>query len=441
MAQFRTTADILDSALRKAGEVTNGNSPYEADALEYLNVVHFALLSGGTIPVGKDTTIEIDEVWPWSRAKSPIILELQPKHDTGTISLTNGSTAGTFSSAPASSLEGWHIKVDGKGEWFKIVQHTAASASFSLDSFYASDTGTGLNYKAVKLDYDLVPSLITVNDENNKIQFQEVLGTTITATVADGIYTPSDLCTAVDAALDGAGTADYTSSYSAITKKFTIASDRAGGVIFSLVGAGDQSKYSIHKSLGFDDIDTADAASVESVYVLGGISRLIEPFVLHRGTDLDGNIYGIDNEAFQKHYPFHHIMQATPSRFTVIREDEDGSYRVRFNSYPKEETRVIVNFVPIPRDLKDDASSIPIVPRKHLSVLEDAATFRILVDKSDDRAAMYAQLMQGKIEAMVAQNRGSLARTGKNFGQIVSRPDNVGYRRRRRRNLNNFGYE
>jgi len=60
VAQFRTTADVLDLALANAGEVTNGNSPYETDLLNKLNRVHFTLVAGGTIALGKDSSVQID---------------------------------------------------------------------------------------------------------------------------------------------------------------------------------------------------------------------------------------------------------------------------------------------------------------------------------------------------------------------------------------------
>lgn len=106
MAQFRTTADLLDLALVNAGEVTNGNSSYESQLLGYLNRVHYALIAGGSIPLLNSVEVKIDEVWPWSKSKNPLIIELQPKQNTGTVSLTQGSEAVTFSAAPSISLAG-----------------------------------------------------------------------------------------------------------------------------------------------------------------------------------------------------------------------------------------------------------------------------------------------------------------------------------------------
>ena len=56
MAQFRTTADIVDSVLLRAGETANGNSAYESRALEYVNRIHRSLVVGGN-----EFNIEVDE--------------------------------------------------------------------------------------------------------------------------------------------------------------------------------------------------------------------------------------------------------------------------------------------------------------------------------------------------------------------------------------------
>ena len=221
--------------------------------------------------------------------------------------------------------------------------------------------------------------------------------------------------------------------YDTLTKKFTIASDRGGGAVFILVGTGSQANFSTLRTMGFDDEDTANAASAVSTYILSGIARLVEPFSISRGTSHEGNIYGIDPEAFQRNYPFPLVDEGNPTRFCIVKELSDGSLTVRFNRYPAEKTRVEVDYVPVPRDLKDNSSSIPLIPRKHADILEDAAVFYIMLDKSDDRAQTYAQLLQGKFKAMIAQNRGMMVRAGKHFGQTIPRRDNIQTRRRRLR--------
>jgi len=432
LAQFRSTADILDLALANGGEVTNGNSPYETQILNYLNRVHFTLIAGGTIPVGKDATVEIDEVWPWAKSKTPLLLELQPKYETGTITLTIDSEIGAFSAAPSISLKGYHIKVSNRDEWFKIASHTAASTAFELDSAYPDATGSGFVYEAVKLDYELIPSYIVIDQSNDKFQFQKVLASTVTATLTHGSYTPAQLATHVAAVATAATTViTITGSYSTITRKFSFVSDLAGASAFYINGVGDQSEFSVHKTLGFDDELSSNAATQTSAYVLGGICRLVEPFKINKGSAKGGSIYGIDTETFQRNYPFPTISEGIPTKFTVIKESSNGTFTVRFNAYPEEKTRIEVEHVAIPRDLKDSSLSIPLIPRKHSDVLEDAATFYLMLNKSDDRAMTYATLMQGKLKAMVSQHRGAQVRSGEFFGQIIPRRDLMGGGRRK----------
>ena len=104
MAQFRTTADLLDEVLQKAGEPTNGNSPYESIALTYINKVHQAVVGGGNI-----FSVKVDEAWTWARAKNPVVMELQPAITFGTVSVTANDVNITFSDAPAISVAGWHF--------------------------------------------------------------------------------------------------------------------------------------------------------------------------------------------------------------------------------------------------------------------------------------------------------------------------------------------
>lgn len=426
MANFRTTADLCDSALRTAGEVTNGNSPYESQVLAALDRVHRTIVSGGTIPLLKDSTVTVDEVWPWARSSRPLILELQPKVDTGTVTLTLGSEAGSFSSAPAASLAGWYLRIVGRSEILRIASHTAAATAFELDGAYPDESGT-LSFEAAKLDYDLLPDYLVIDSTNNKVQFQETAGTTLTATLTSGTYTPSALASEVQTQMNATGgTPAYTVSYSATTRLFSIASDRAGGAVFVLVGTGDQASYSAHKLLGFDDANSTNAASVTGTYPLGGISRLIEPMKMHKNASSGGSISGVDSETFQRSYPLPLCNEGNPDRFAVLRESPDGVLTVRFNKFPREKTRVEVEYVATPRDLTDSSASIPLLPRKWVDVLEDAAVFYLFLAKSDDRAQVYANLVQGKLLAMISQHRGAQSRFGENFGQIVPRPDLTG---------------
>lgn len=432
MAQFRTTADLVDLVLRRSGELQDGTSRYETQAIDALNSIHHKIIAGGN-----EFSIDVDEPWAWAKSKNPIILELQPKQNTGTVSLTQGSEAGTFSSAPSISLEGWHFKVVGRPEFFKISKHTAADTAFELDAAYTGETGTTLSFEAFKLEYKLVPDYIIINSTNNKLDFGESGSTEITATITAGTYTPSALATEVQTQLNTTGGAPaYTCSYSATTRKFTVASDRSGGAVFILYASGTNNRNSGWKTLGYDTQTHTNAASHVSTYPLGMISRLIQPMRVYRRDDKFTKIEGLPELAFEEAYPLTLLNQEIPEHFTILSEEEDGLITVRFNSYVDVKTRVEIHHIPIPFDLKDNTASIPLIPRKNIEVLVAGAAFYVLKDKNDDKAQTEFQLAQQILNSMLAQNRKELQRTDRDAGTIHSRRDMMNMNTRRLR----YGY-
>jgi hypothetical protein len=422
LARAKSAADIVDYALTEAGEVTNGNSPYEAQVLNYLTRVHSAIVAGGTIPLLKDQTVTVDETWSWARSKTPLVLELQPAYTTGSVTISRGNESGTFFPAPAISLLGYHFRISGREEVFRIVKHVANETTFELDSAYPDASVTGVTFSAFKIDYTLIPSFIVVSDKNNKIQFQKTAGTTLTGTLTNGVYTPAQLATHVASVMTTAASGPtITGSFSSVSGHFTLTSNGAGSTTLIIIGSGSQSKFSIHKTLGFDDETSVASLTQESNYVFGGIARLIEPFRIYKG--FNTQITGEDPESFHRNYGVNRIQEGNPDRFAIIEESSDGLLKVRFNKYPTMRTRIEIDHVEVPRDLKDNAASIPLIPGKHIDILEDAATFRVMLNKSDDRAQIYANMVSGKISAMVNQHRGGQQRTGKFFGQIVPRKE------------------
>jgi hypothetical protein len=421
VAQFRTTADILDLALDNGGEVTNGRSAYEARVLGFMNRVHQSLVAGGTIALLKDVSIQIDETWPWAKSKHPLVLELKPKYTTGNVTITRGSNALTFYPAPPVSLEGYHIKINNRSETFKLLAHDANTTTAYLDGGYPDDSVAGVAFTCFKIDYELVPSYLMVSDSNNKIQFKKTSGgSTLTATLTKGVYSPDDLITEIATKMTtAAGGPTITGDYDPLTRKFSLTSNGAGSTTLEIVGDGSESLLSIHKDIGFDDETSEAALTQEAVYALGGISRLVEPFRINKGSNIV--VTGIDPETFSRNYPISVMREGYPDRFCVMSESSDGVFTVRFNKYPEFRTRLEIEKVDVPRDLKDNAASIPLVPRKHVNVLEDAATFYLMLLKNDDRMQIYANLVQAKLGQMIGVHRGQMLRTSEFFGRMIPR--------------------
>ncbi len=148
MANYQYAADILDDVLFRAGEATDGTSEFHTAALRYINRAYQAVWQGGS-----ELDPSIREDWLWLR--STATLTLNPKITTGTVSVTNNSTAVTFSSAPSSSVADYFFQVTNQPDVFRISTHTAASTSATLDSVYTSDTASAASYTLFPLVYDL----------------------------------------------------------------------------------------------------------------------------------------------------------------------------------------------------------------------------------------------------------------------------------------------
>lgn len=155
MANFLSTSDLKKVALAMVGELTDGTSEYDAKAVEYLNRIQLAILAGSN-----EYNIALSEPWSWGKSKYPGTLKLEPSFTDGTVSLTNNSVNGSFSSAPTESQAGKFLKISGDSEFYRIATHTASATAFTLDQAYLGDTGGGLSYNAYKLDYDTTTGIL-----------------------------------------------------------------------------------------------------------------------------------------------------------------------------------------------------------------------------------------------------------------------------------------
>jgi hypothetical protein len=157
MANFETTNDLKTYSLKKAGEPTDGSSDYDSEVEEFLNLMLFNVVAGGSEYNG-----EVGVPWVWAKNRNPGIITFKPPYETGTVSLTNGSASGTFSTAPTGlgSFANTHqLKVDSEAEFYIFSTHTADSTSFTLDGPFVGETGT-YNFRAFKTDYALASDIV-----------------------------------------------------------------------------------------------------------------------------------------------------------------------------------------------------------------------------------------------------------------------------------------
>lgn len=151
-----TNAEIVNDALFRAGEATDGSSDWEAKALEYLNRVYTKIAAGGA-----ELDPEINEKWWWLRSVTPFVLTLLPIQ-TGVVSVTAASASIIFSVAPTLSMAGRLFRTVGTQDVFRILTHTAASVNATLDSIYTGPTNAAVSYEASKLEYDIGDNVMEV---------------------------------------------------------------------------------------------------------------------------------------------------------------------------------------------------------------------------------------------------------------------------------------
>lgn len=160
------------------------------------------------------------------------------------------------------------------------------------------------------------------------------------------------------------------------------------------------------------------------------IMRLIAPMTIYRGqqgedfAENSGFVYGLDFLAFRKKYPPKYMKAGVPTHFCETK-DTDGVKKVRFNRYPSEVTRVEYEYVQRPNALDDDENSLPNLPLEGRNAIEYAATYKLMLDKEDDRADRYLGLAQASLRALVASKKHEGAHTGGARGQLIPRPEQV----------------
>ena len=112
------------------------------------------------------------KTWPW-RVQNDIIQTVE-EINTGTVSVTQDSTAITFSSGPVPSVQDdYRIQFDDSDDWYDITSHTAGATSATLSDPYLGTTDAAIVYNLRKVYYDL-PSdfdrMITVRQSRSDIK-------------------------------------------------------------------------------------------------------------------------------------------------------------------------------------------------------------------------------------------------------------------------------
>lgn len=152
MGQFYSGADLKRGALQRAGEPTDGSSAYDALCMKYINELYFDILAGSS-----EFDVDTGDAWLWAKSPDPIILTLQPEYTDGTVSVTQNSTAGSFSIAPITSMAGQYLAVDdgSNSERYRILTHVAGAQAFVLDGPYTAVTNSLASFRVLQIVYPI----------------------------------------------------------------------------------------------------------------------------------------------------------------------------------------------------------------------------------------------------------------------------------------------
>lgn len=175
MANFAHANDCLNYMYLRSGDST-ASPNFAANALMYLNLAHRDMIAGTTRLVPN-----IVATFPWAKSAQPKTLVLEPV-ESGTITVTQGSSTITFASPPAASKAGFHLiilSVASDTTTYRIDSHTGGNASATLDSAIVHASGS-VSAFWFKIDYTVGSSDI--------LRFIDVFGSNVDPGFGTGVY-------------------------------------------------------------------------------------------------------------------------------------------------------------------------------------------------------------------------------------------------------------
>lgn len=113
--------------------------------------------------------------WNWLLKND--ILQTAVEITTGTVDVTNGDTAITFSTGPTPSVANWRIQFGDSDDWYDITAHTATQTGATLSDAYLGTTSSTQTYKLRKVYYSLPSDLakvITLRQARSDYQIADV---------------------------------------------------------------------------------------------------------------------------------------------------------------------------------------------------------------------------------------------------------------------------
>ena len=158
MTTLTNSQELVNNILDRADELTDGNSDYQSQALDFLNRAYRALCMGGNEFMPAE-----NPDWWWLRAKGT--LTLRPAYTTGTLDVTQESATFAISTPPSAyALQGWHVKVGDHPDVMYIGSHLIGEFAGAFDAPYTGTTAAGVLFVAMPLEYDLASDVLRLLD-------------------------------------------------------------------------------------------------------------------------------------------------------------------------------------------------------------------------------------------------------------------------------------
>lgn len=168
--------------------------------------------------------------------------------------------------------------------------------------------------------------------------------------------------------------------------------------------------------------------AIKLVYDLGpDILRLVEPFTSYK-MPAYGNgehqIYSLGMKRFKSEYPLRMIRQGMPAYFSTL-SVKDEYYDIIFNGYVGTDTKLDIDYIRNPISMAEDAK--PLVPLKDREVLAFCAASMLLFNEKSapDKGSIMLNLAKTKLEAMLSEDTENLESTGRWFGRVIPRPEQL----------------
>lgn len=374
---IQCTDGIKKSVLFRCGELTDGTSPYDSKALDYMNQVYRSILSGGN-----EFNLDLGKPWVWAKARQPGTLVLQPQYETGTVTVTNGSTAISFSVAPPAAVVGQWIQIGGSdGDFFKIV--SIAGVNAVLDAAYTGSSASGASFIVYYLEYDLSPAIERLIGPMFVDQQQEFNAP------EDGLVYGVDIGNIYE---------NYPLKFIDILvpNNFAqIAKTQDGKIRVRF-----NSQVGSQTKVNFDYIPVYSDLKVFSCTA--------------SGSTISATAHGLSNGQAVT-FPTAPSGLSTNTIYFVVNA-ATNSFSVS-SSYGGTAIGGIVSS-------SGTVSMVPVIPQAFAQILDYAASYYIMTDKNDERATQYAQLASQKMQAMISANSREMGQTGGiRYGGLIARLD------------------